>query len=177
MNNGLTLQTSAITNDIFAARNTVTTREHGPKPTATVLLDTSNLADGDKAGLAAFRDYTGFIGVVRSGDTWQVQVVSNARMTQANSLWTTSTTGNQTGVATVAKGKIWLRGVMDTNARKASFSYSLDGSSFTSLGTATDLNNDWHFFMGQRWALYCFATKKAGGSATFASFTQEGADK
>ena len=52
VNNGLRLQTATVTNDLYAARNTLTHRIQGPTSTATIELDYSAMRDGDRAGLA-----------------------------------------------------------------------------------------------------------------------------
>ncbi|KAJ6468406.1 hypothetical protein C8R45DRAFT_470062 [Mycena sanguinolenta] len=54
-NNLLTLHTATVTDDLYAARNTLTRRIHGRIGTGTVVIDFTNMADGDRAGLAAFR--------------------------------------------------------------------------------------------------------------------------
>ncbi|TDZ49624.1 Non-reducing end alpha-L-arabinofuranosidase BoGH43B [Colletotrichum trifolii] len=53
VDNGLTLRTASVTNDIYSARNTLTHRLHGEFPRGTVEIDFSNAADGDRFGLAA----------------------------------------------------------------------------------------------------------------------------
>ena len=55
-NNGLRLQTATVTNDLYTARNTLTHRIQGPTSTATIELDYSAMANGDRAGLAMLRD-------------------------------------------------------------------------------------------------------------------------
>lgn len=70
VNNGLTLSTATITTDLTHARNTLTHRIHGPQPAGTVCLDFANIADGDRIGLAAFRDNSSYIGVTRSNKTY-----------------------------------------------------------------------------------------------------------
>jgi beta-xylosidase len=56
VNNGLRLSTATVTTDLYQARNTLTHRIHGPNGVGTVVIDISNMADGDRAGLALFRD-------------------------------------------------------------------------------------------------------------------------
>ena len=49
---GLKLETCTVTDDLYQARNTLTMRTVGGLPTGIVHLDVSNMADGDRAGIA-----------------------------------------------------------------------------------------------------------------------------
>ncbi|KAI1173458.1 glycoside hydrolase family 43 protein [Nemania sp. FL0916] len=171
--NGLTLRTATVTVDLYQARNTLTHRIHGPKSTATIVLDTSNMAAGDRAGLALFRDKSAWIGVANDGGDLSVAMVTGINM---DTTWETTATGSYAAkVGGVNKGKIWLRGTVDItpgSGRTGTFSYSLDGNSFTSLGTALTLNSDWQFFMGYRWGIFNYATSALGGSVLVSSFTE-----
>jgi hypothetical protein len=71
VNNGLTLKMATVTTDLYYARNILTHCLHGPQPVGTIVLDTTNMADGDRAGFAAFRDFTAYIGVWRTGSTYK----------------------------------------------------------------------------------------------------------
>ncbi len=53
VNNGLTLNTATVTNDIYQARNTLTKRIHGPIGVGTLQLDFTNLANGDRQVLSS----------------------------------------------------------------------------------------------------------------------------
>ena len=171
--NGLKLSTVTVTADLYKARNTLTHRVHGPMPNATIEVDFSNMADGDRCGLAAFRDKSGYIGVVRRNTTYTVVMRHN--ITQETSKWTTTSVGYTETSHIVSKGKIWLRGVMDsrpTGTKQVIFSYSTDGSSFKALGTSFTMTTDWHYFMGYRWGIFNFATEALGGSVLISSFAQ-----
>jgi beta-xylosidase len=172
VNNGLTLSTATVTDDLFHARNTLTHRIHGEFPTGTVAIDFSSMADGDVAGLAAFRDLTSWIGVVRNGSSYSVQVKANA--TQDLSTWATTSTGTVTATAPITVSKVWFRVAMDARAsgpKTAQFSYSLDGTTFTKLGAATTLSSGWEIFMGYRYGIFNCATKALGGSVKVTEFT------
>ena len=124
-------------------------------------------------GIAAFRDKSGYIGVVRRGTTYNVVMQHN--VTQSQSDWSTTSIGYIETSEVVLKGKIWLRGVMDARPsgnKQAIFSYSIDGSSFKSLGTSFTMTTVWHYFMGYRWGIFNFATEALGGSVLISSFTQ-----
>jgi beta-xylosidase len=138
----------------------------------TISIDFSNMADGDVTGFAAFRDVTSWIGVVRNGTTYTVQVRANA--TQDESTWATTSTGTVTATVPVTGRKIWLRVSMDARAsgtKLAQFSYSNDGSSFDTLGPAAPLSSGWQIFVGYRFGIFNFATKQLGGSVLVSEFT------
>jgi beta-xylosidase len=169
-NGGLRLQTATVTNDLYNARNTLTHRIQGPSSTATVELDYSAMADGDRAGLAMLRDSSAWIGVRRDGTGTRVVMVNGLTM---DSNWNTTGTGTEQAGAGVSGGRIWLRVNADVrpgSGRQARFSYSTDGVNFTSLGPAFTLNNAWQFFMGYRYAMFNHATRALGGAVTVKRF-------
>ncbi|NLT53660.1 MAG: family 43 glycosylhydrolase [Actinomycetales bacterium] len=170
VNNGLRLQTATVTNDLYNARNTLTRRIQGPTSTATIELDYSAMRDGDRAGLAMLRDSSAWIGVKRDNGTARVVMTNGLTM---DSNWNTTGTGSEAAGTTVSGGRIWLRVNADIrpgSGRQARFSYSTNGSSFTSLGPAFTLNNAWQFFMGYRFAVFNYATQSLGGSVTVPRF-------
>jgi beta-xylosidase len=168
---GLTLQTATVTNDPYAARNTLTRRMVGPTSTATIELDYSKMQDGDVAGLAAWRDSSAFIAVKRVSGTHRVTMVNNLTL---NASWNTSSTGSEVAGANVSGGKIWLRVVgnirTDAGGGQARFYYSNDGSQFTQLGNVFTMKREWQFFTGYRYAILNYATQALGGSVTVSSF-------
>lgn len=166
---GLTLNTATVTNDLYAARNTLTQRILGPISTATIHLNTSSMASGDRAGLSLLRHYSAWIGVVNDGGTTHIGVTTGLEM---DSDWNTVSTGTETATADFSGSEIWLRVKADITpgAGSGQFSYSLDGETFTDLGDSYVLNNDWQFFMGYRFGIFNFATTELGGSVVLSSF-------
>ncbi|KAI1075917.1 glycoside hydrolase family 43 protein [Whalleya microplaca] len=170
---GLTLYTATVTDDLYSARNTLTHRIHGPVSTATIVLDTTNMADGDRAGLALFRDQSAWIGVSNNGGTITIDMVNGVTM-DAN--WRTTGTGTTAASVPASSGNIYLRSIANIQPgsdRTGAFEYSTDGSNFTTLGTPFPLTTDWHYFIGYRWGIFNYATKALGGSIKVAAFTQD----
>ncbi|MEU5607253.1 glycoside hydrolase 43 family protein [Streptomyces sparsogenes] len=170
VNNGLTLRTATVTNDLYWARNTLTHRIQGPTSTATVELDHSAMRDGDRAGLALLRDSSAWIGLKRDGGATRVVMVNGLTM---DGNWNTTGTGTEAASANVSGGRIWLRANADIRPgapRPATFSYSTDGTNFTRLGPAFTMGNDWRFFMGYRYAIFNYATQALGGSVRVSRF-------
>jgi beta-xylosidase len=166
----LTLQTATVTNDLYAARNTLTHRILGPTSTATIELDYAGMKDGDAAGLALLRDSSAWIGIKRANGAYRVVMVNDLQM---GSNWTTAGTGAEASSANVSGGKIWLRIFADIRPganRQAHFYYSTDGSQFSELGNAFTMTNAWQFFMGYRYAIFNYATLALGGSVKVSAF-------
>ncbi|KAJ7447661.1 family 43 glycosyl hydrolase [Mycena latifolia] len=169
VNNGLTLRTATITNDWYAARNTLTHRQLGPVSTATIKVNFSGMKDGDRAGLGLFRDVSAYIGVWRSGSTFTVNMVNNITM---NFSWVTTNTGNTAASTAVTGTTIWFRIISDSSASgdSATFWYSTDGKTFKQLGPSFSTDTNFQYFEGQRFAIFNFATLSLGGSVQVADF-------
>ncbi|MDR7276576.1 glycoside hydrolase family 43 protein [Catenuloplanes atrovinosus] len=165
--NGLRLQTATVTGDLYNARNTLTRRIQGPSSTATIELDYTGMANGDRAGLAMLRDQSAWIGIRKDNGVTRVSMTNGLSMSTNG--WTTTGTGSEQAGATVTGGRIWLRVNADIRpgaGRTATFSYSTNGTTFTTLGPAFTLNNDWRFFMGYRFGVFNYATTALGGAVT-----------
>ncbi|KAH7128990.1 family 43 glycosyl hydrolase [Dactylonectria macrodidyma] len=172
VNNGLTLSTATVTSDLYAARNTLTKRIHGPSGTGTVVIDFTSMADGDRVGLSLLRQASAYIAVQRSGSSYSIVMYNGLSM--VDSTWATASTGSLTSSTTISQRKIWFRATADIHpgsGKIGSFSYSLDGNTFVTFGSQLTLNNDWKFFMGYRYGIFNFATKALGGSVKVVSFT------
>jgi beta-xylosidase len=169
--NGLKLSTATVTSDLYNARNTLTRRIQGPSSTATIQLDYASMANGDRAGLAMLRDQSAWIGIRKDNGTTRVSMTNG--LTMSTSGWTTTGTGSEAAGASVSGGKIWLRvtaNIQPGSGRTATFSYSTNGSTFTTLGPAFTLNSDWQFFMGYRFGVFNYATSALGGAVTVNQF-------
>jgi beta-xylosidase len=173
VNDGLTLSAVTVTDDLYNARNTLTKRIHGPVGTGTLEVDISNMASGDRAGLALLRDQSAYVGVFRNGDGFTVNYVDGLTMDDE---WVTTGTGTVRESQGISAGTIWLRLVADIapgGSHQASFHYSTDGDNFSQIGGAFTMNTNWQFFMGYRYGIFEFATESLGGSIAVKSFTSE----
>jgi hypothetical protein len=128
------------------------------------------MTNGDVAGLALLRQSSAWVGIKRANGANRVVMVSGLAM---DSSWNTTATGSEDASASVSGGTIWLRVAVDIRPganRQGRFSYSVDGSTFTPIGSAYTLNNQWQFFMGYRQAIFNYATTALGGAVTVKSF-------
>lgn len=171
--NGVTLFTATNTTDLFLAKNTLTHRWVGLHPVGTITLDFNNLADGDRAGLAAFKDNNHCIGIARAGSSYNIYVRTN--MTLSYYDWSTTNIGTDVATIPVPKGsgKVWFRGKADPlGAKMVAFEYSLDGNVYKQLGGIYKLDDGFQLFMGYRWGIFNYATKALGGSVKLLEFNQ-----
>ncbi|KAK7444975.1 xylosidase glycosyl [Colletotrichum acutatum] len=174
INNGVTLRTASVTEDIYSARKTRTHRIHGEFPKGTVEIDFSNMADGDRFGLAAFRDQTAYIGIHRNGSEYALKAIQGIIIDE----WSGNPvdSGKEVASAPVPSGvtKVWFRAELDarpTGTRDADFFYSFDGVEFTKLGDMYELYSGWAFFIAYRFGIFNFATTQLGGSIKVNTFT------
>ena len=173
----LRLKTSRVVENIYLAPNTITQRMQGPTCTASVLIDYTNMKDGDCAGFATFNQDTGALTIKRVGKNFFLEMgESSAQLSDREKAVTKVDEKMVEGISLTKispkSKKIWLR--IDGDFRPgqrggrdaANFYYSLDGENWTKIGT-TDyrMRFDWRrFFMGSKYAIFNYATKKAGGS-------------
>ncbi|WP_030755123.1 glycoside hydrolase 43 family protein [Streptomyces sp. NRRL F-5135] len=170
VNNGLRLTTATVTNDLYTARNTLTHRIQGPTSTATITLDHPQMRDGDRAGLAVLRDSSAWIGLKRDNGTTRLVMVDGLTM---DGNWNTTGTGTERATTAITGSRVWLRAAADIRpgtGRQARFSYSTNGTTYTTFGPAFTLNNAWQFFMGYRYAIFNHATQALGGIVTVSRF-------
>ena len=142
-------------------------------------MDLSKMKDGDCAGLSAFNSDSGTLTVKKNGkkltlEMSETQVTLSEREKKVEKV-------EEKVISTVAlqqlkQQKLWLRIDADFRPLKehkgmmpgtdlAKFYYSLDGEQWTKIGTENyRMSFDYRrFFMGSKFAIFNYATKKAGG--------------
>src|SRR5947209_16560684 len=98
--------------------------------------------DGDRAGLAMFRDSSAWIGIKRDNGTTRLVVENNITM---DTNWNTTNTGSDAASTAISGGNVWLQVTADItpgSGRQAHFSYSTDGVTFTPFGPAFTMDTD-----------------------------------
>ncbi len=163
----LRLTTSRVVPNLYLAPNTLTQRMEGPACSASVTLDLSHMKDGDCAGFAAFNSETGALTVRKTGrkltlEMNELNVELNERTKAVENV-----EENTVERIDLKQSTIHLRIDADFMAHHdaANFFYSLDGQQWTPIGTSDyKMRFDWRrFFMGSKFAIFCYATKKTGG--------------
>ena len=168
----LRLKTSATTTTLPQARNMLTQRIFADKTKetkGTVRLDVSNLAEGDRAGICIFQDPYAAIAVEKKNGKLQL-VWWKAKVKDAGTGFKAKM---ETKEVELPDGIIYLRAGMKYGEDNAKFYYSTDNKTWTAMGEATHQTFNLTVFVGARFGLFCYASKKAGGYADFDWFTTE----
>ena len=150
------------------------------------------MKDGDCAGLAAFNSDTGALVIKKRGKRLFLQMVELSCQLSDRDKEVTKVDEKVVDEILLPPhlspltSKIFLR--IDADVRPgsgqrrfmggadcANFYYSLDGEQWTRIGTENyRLSFDWRrFFMGTKFGLFCYATKKAGGYVDIDEFCYE----
>lgn len=176
----LRLKTSRVVPNIYLAPNSLTQRMMGPTSSASVCIDLSHLKDGDCAGFAAFNSDSGLLTVKKKGKRLVLEMSEQKVELTEREKAVTAVEEKLIESVDLKQNKIWLR--IDADFRPstdnkfggkdlATFYYSLDGEQWTKIGSDYKMAFDWRrFFMGSKFTLFCYATKKAGGYADFDYF-------
>ncbi len=143
-------------NSLWRATNTLTQRVEGPDCQGTIELDTTNMLDGDNAGLCLLNIPYGSIGVSKSGGVKKIVANINAKEDAA---------GTITNGPVLSGNTVYLRARADLLSNKATFSYSTDNVSFTQLGGSLNLPFDLGFFQGDKFGIFNYTTASSGGYA------------
>ena len=180
----LRLKTNRVVSNLYLAPNTLTQRMEGPTCSGTIAIDISKMKDGDCAGLAAFNSDTGALVIKKKGKNLVLEMVEmsvtltdmDKEVTNVEEKVIESIPLN--AQLSTLNAQLFLR--IDTDFRPvnghgrdaANFYYSIDGSQWTQIGTKDyRLNFDWRrFFMGSKFGIFCYATKKKGGYVDIEAF-------
>ena len=174
----LRLKTNRVVPNLYLAPNTLTQRMPGPVCSGCIAIDVTNMKDGDCAGLAAFNGDSGVLTIRKQGRKMTLDMSEqNVKLTDREKAVTDVNEKIIESVNLDLKGKqqkVFLRidGDFRPNGKNggndtAKFYYSLDGQQWTSIGnTDYKMRFDYRrFFMGSKYAIFCYATKKNGGYA------------
>jgi len=163
----LRLINGSVSTSILDARNTLTQRMFGPKCSAAVAIDVSNMRHGDYAGLAAFQKNYGFVGVKVSQKEKYIIMVNAS-----------SGTAVEVESVPIAQNTVYLKveGDFRDQRDRAYFYYSLDGYQWHAIGDTLRMSYTMPHFMGYRFALFSFATVDAGGYVDYDWFRMTGSE-
>ena len=175
----LRLKTSRVVPNLYLAPNTLTQRMEGPTCSGYIRMDLSKMKDGYCAGLAAFNGDSGVLTIKKEGKKLVLQMTEQkVSLTDREKAVTkveekvVETVDLSTAFKSQAsKNKsqiIYLRLDGDFQPRHgdaANFYYSLDGQQWTKIGTENyRMQFDYRrFFMGSKFGIFNYATKKVGG--------------
>ena len=171
----LRITTGRIDKNVLFAKNTLTQRTFGPKSSATTLVKVSKMRNGDVAGLIAFQNKFGYVGVKKENNKMFI-VMTQSRLgfededqkqgiKMINKL---SDSFKEIERIPLHQENVYFKIDCDFEADEAYFYYSLDGENWQKIGNT--LNMVYTFtkhFMGYRFGLFNFATEEAGGYVDF----------
>jgi beta-xylosidase len=157
----LRLKTGRIDSTFLTARNSLTQRTIGPVCSGIISLDISNMKDGDFAGLGLLQKQFGLLGVQISG--------SNKALVMVN-----ASTSKPVEAARMPlnQNTVFFKAECNFKDKKdvADFFYSLDGKTWSPIGTPLKMAYTIPQFIGYRFTLFNYATKNVGGFADFDYF-------
>ncbi|MEO8472787.1 MAG: glycoside hydrolase 43 family protein [Chryseolinea sp.] len=154
----LRITTGRVDTSFYLVKNILTQRTIGPVCSGSTMVDISRMKDGDFAGLTLFQKKYGQLGVkLENGESYVVMVSAESGKPV------------ELGRVQISQRTIYLKADCDFRDLKdeAYFYYSLDGKSWTSMGTPLKMTYTLPHFMGYRFGLFNYATKNIGGDADF----------
>jgi hypothetical protein len=167
---GFVLKTSEIAKSIFDARNTLTWRMWGGTCSDTICLDVRQMKDGDCAGFSAFNGDSGLLTIKLQKGQYTLTMSEESVQLTNDTKAITDVATKEVETVKLPKGKvgkIYLRIDGDFNPGRdtANFYYSLDGKTFTQIGTKDyKMRFDYRrLFMGTRYAAFYYPTSQIGG--------------
>lgn len=160
----LRLKTGSLANTIVDARNSLTQRTFGKKCTSEAAIDVSNMKDGDYAGICAFQNDYGQVGVMKEdGKTYLYYGAGQWK--DGDKVVNTMTVAD--GRIELQQSQVYLKINYNFSTNKATFQYSLDGTAWNDIGSELVMSYNLKVFMGYRTYLYNYATKETGGYVDF----------
>ena len=171
-----TVKTDKICKNVVQAANTLTQRTFTEHCAGSVEVDVSKLNNGDIAGLCALEGEYGFIGITKKDEKYKL-IIAEHKIPY--SPWSMGVFDDEEPVITTEKDlsspKLKLKATFNLEHTKEqvqfAFSENLDEKeAFEDFGDPVKLRYTLDQFVGVRFALFCYSTEKAGGSASFKEF-------
>ena len=164
----LRLKTNRVVPNLYLAPNTLTQRMEGPTCSGFILMDLSKMKDGDRAGLTAFNGDSGVLTVKKNGKKLTLEMSEQKVSLTDREKAVTNVEEKVIESVPVVSTKLWLR--LDGDFQPghhdaANFFFSTDGENWKQIGTKNyRMVFDYRrFFMGTKFGIFNYATKKAGG--------------
>lgn len=171
------LATVNVTSDFRMARNTLTQRMFAYysdtlATVGTTRMDFSHMKEGDVAGLAIFQDPYAYIAIKRTNGKNYITMTNNGVVidsleTDTSVIYFRATPLFGSGAAPMYGGDF----VAGTGI--ASFYYSFDNKNYTKLGNELKMKFNLSVFTGNKFCLFNYPTREAGGYVDFDWFRME----
>ena len=168
------LYSGKLSANVCHAANTLTQRTVGEHCAAEVTLDGSELRDGDYAGLCTLQGEYGLIALTKENGQYFLVQMKKKKTDERVWMGSVDTEPGEELMRVPMEGhKVTLRAVCDFSLGKdtAEFFWKAKASSiWQKLGEPHQLLFQLDHFVGCRFALFLFSTKKTGGVAEFTKF-------
>lgn len=160
-NGFLRLTTGRVDSLFVQARNTLTQRTIGPVSSGSTCIDVTNMKEGDFAGLALLQRKFGQVGVKYIQGVKTIVMVNGATKVPV-----------EVQSIPLTQNTVYLKAECDFREKTdiARFFYSLDGKSWTEIGSQLKMEYSMPHFMGYRFGLFNYATQTPGGFTDFDFF-------
>ena len=169
----LRLKTNRIVDNLFLAPNTLTQRMEGPECEGSILIDVSKMNDGDVAGFSAFNGLSGILMISKDKKKKTLSMLTKEANFIEDKKQITHIDTEIIEKIQLKKEQVYLKICSDFNLGKdlATFYYSYDNKEWHQLGTTVPMVFDHtKMFMGSKFAIFNYATKKEGGYVDIAQF-------
>lgn len=162
----LRLKTGNVVDSLLKARNTLTQRTFGPACSGVIRMDISKMNDGDVAGLGSLSFKYGYIAVKKEGQTAKLQMVDasqNNDQTKEDKPVVKATADCTADIVYLKEDFNYAGNADGSGKDTVTFYYSFDGRTWTKLGEAMRMTYELVHFMGSKFAIFNYATKRPGG--------------
>ena len=189
----LRLKTNRVVPNLYLAPNTLTQRMEGPTCSGYIRMDLTKMQDGDCAGLAAFNGDSGVLTIKKEGKKLVLQMseqkvsltdrekaVTNVEEKVVETIDLSAAFKSQSSKQKSQIIYLRLDGDFQPGHNDvANFYYSLDGEEWTKIGTENyRMIFDYRrFFMGTKFGIFNYATKKKGGYVDVDEFAYSKTEK
>jgi len=166
----LRLTTGRVDKDVLGARNMLTQRTFGPVSSAATRIDVTQMRDGDRAGMIALQRRYGSVCVkIENGSKSLVMSTVKSDQPRQRARRNQPSAPVEVERVPLSQSTVCLKIDCDFRDRtdKAYFFYSLDGATWTRIGSVLQMAYTLPHFMGYRFGLFNYATKSAGGFVDF----------
>lgn len=172
--NSYTIKTDKLCINPIQAANSLTQRAFTKHCSGEVTINTSNLNDGDIAGLCALEGEYGFIAITKTDGKYKL---IEAEHKIPYSPWAIGPVDEDPPDIITEKSintdemKVKITFSLEYTNEHANFSYyDKESEKYVDFGKAVKLRYTLDQFVGVRFALFLYSTQTAGGSASFKEF-------
>ncbi len=167
----LRLETVNVVDSLQKARNTLTQRMFAYYSdtlvsVATTKMDFDKMKEGDIAGLTVFQDPYAYIGIKKVNGQNYIIMVNNGETIDSSAV-EGSTIYLRTSAIYGSGAAHYFDGKEAPGTGTASFLYSLDNKSFTSIGNELKMKFSLKIFTGNKFCLFNYPTRETGGYVDF----------